>query len=423
MVKRAGNTSKRVVAAGGMLACVGCNVASTGESTGGVQDGSRDSDCPAGVAVVLTDFFSTQIALSDLEGETQSASFISTASTETDGLAFALSGDVALPSAPVARGRLVLLDRFATNVITWVDTATAEVVAQLPVGTGFESNPQDYVEVGGRAFVSRWGQNVDPGKEDFDTGGDILVVDPDVPAIVDSIVLPTADDLPARPGALLHLGGEILVTLERVALDFGSTGEAMIVGVSPEEQAVTWQQTLTGFKACGRLELSPDGERLALACTGGIDSDGVSEDLSQSALILFDAHDRPLREVQRFPAEEIAGEPLQNAVTFVDDETVLLKTQTPWGGETHNRWLAFHLEREEPTELLQAGPGDDGAGQGLVYGGMACAPGCSDHCLLADGDAGVLQRVRAGEDGALELLDPIQVEDRVGLPPIGLSHR
>src|SRR5690606_38628620 len=104
-----------------------------------------------------SDYQSTQVALSTLEGETQSASLVSTASTQTDGLAFALSGDVYLPSAPTDSGRLVLLDGFGTNVVSWVDTASAEVVAQLPVGTGFESNPQDYVEFGKEAFISRWG--------------------------------------------------------------------------------------------------------------------------------------------------------------------------------------------------------------------------------------------------------------------------
>src|SRR5690606_42075462 len=55
--------------------------------------------CPSGAVVLLTDYVSTQVALSDLSGRTQSASFLSTGSTRTDGLAFALSGDVALPSA------------------------------------------------------------------------------------------------------------------------------------------------------------------------------------------------------------------------------------------------------------------------------------------------------------------------------------
>src|SRR5690606_29614293 len=100
--------AKHVTRAGALLLACGCNVESTGEDTGGVQD-ERNGSCPPGVAVVLSDYQSTQVALSTLEGETQSASLVSTASTQTDGLAFALSGDVYLPSAPTDSGRLVLL--------------------------------------------------------------------------------------------------------------------------------------------------------------------------------------------------------------------------------------------------------------------------------------------------------------------------
>ncbi len=399
-----------------------CGVESVNESTGGVQ-GKDHGACPSGVTIVLSDYVSTQIALSNLNGETESASIISTASTETDGLSFALSGDVGVPSAPVDSGDLVLLDRFGTNVITWVDPTTAAVKGQLPVGTGFESNPQDYVEVGDRAFISRWGQNAEPGKEAFDTGGDILIVDPKVPAILGSIVIPMADDIPARPGPLFRTGDEIIVTLERISLDFSTTGETILIGISAKDESIVWQQTLHGLKACGRPALSPDGKQLALACTGAIDMDGNSEDLSQSALLLFDAEERPLKEIERFGAELIAGEPLQNSVVFANDQTVLLKTQSAWGGDTHNRWLAFNLETEQTTELLQASPGPDGKSQGLIYGGMACAPGCSDLCLLADGDAKVVQRVQVGANGSVELIEPVSVEDSVGLPPRSLSLR
>jgi hypothetical protein len=126
--------------------------------------------------------------------------------------------------------------------------------------------------------------------------------------------------------------------------------------------------------------------------------------------------------LERFSAETIAGEPLQSGVVFADNRTVLLKTQSDWGGDTHNRWLAFNLEQEETTSLIEAAPDADGTGQGLVFGGMVCAPGCSDVCLLADGDAGVVQRVRVAES-SVELLSPITVEDSVGLPPRGLSLR
>src|SRR5512142_202362 len=131
-----------------------CQNASPNRGTGGIDlDASiigRDSDasvkCPLGIAARLGDpnYMASQVALTALDGTVLSASFISTASAQTDGLAFALSGDTALPNTAPASGRIVVIDRYGTNVLTWVDPSTARVQAQLSVGTGFESNPQDY---------------------------------------------------------------------------------------------------------------------------------------------------------------------------------------------------------------------------------------------------------------------------------------
>lgn len=406
-----------------ILSGSGCNVESTGTDTGGVGGQQpHDEACPDGVAVVLSDYLSTQIALSDLTGKTKSASLISTASASTDGLAFALSGDVVLPSAPGPSGELTLIDRYGTNVITWVSLQSGEVRAQLSVGTGFESNPQDLITVSDNlAFVSRWGQNAKPGAEPFDSGGDVLVIDPSVPEIIDSIEMPTAADYPARPGPMLRLGDELVVTLGRTALDYSTAGETMFIGLSISERRITWEQTLTGQKACGRPQLSPDGKLLAIACTGHIMLDGSIEDLGQSALLVFDAIDRPLRERARFSAEGVAGEALQNSVTFATNNLVLLKTQTTYGGGTHNRWISFNIQTEETSTLITAAPDRDGNGKGLVYGGMSCSPGCSDICLLADSDAGVLQRARVESGDGLTIVAPRTVEDSVGLPPVGLA--
>jgi hypothetical protein len=374
------------------------------------------------VAVVLSDYVSSQIALSDPRGETRFESFISSGSSQTNGLAFAISGDVVLPSAASPSGRLVLLDRFGTNVISWFDVERRAALGQLPVGTGFESNPQDYLEIDERlAFVSRWGEDALPGDTELDGGGDVLVIDTREPAIESRIAMPVADGLPARPGSMLRLGDQVLVSLERVSIDYSSTGEAMLVGIDIRSQAVAWVQTLSGLKACGRPTPSPAGDRLALVCTGALDPDGNIEDLAQSVVLILDPTTRPPRELVRFPAGNIAAEPLQARVTFASDQVILLSTQTPLNAATHNRWLAFDLTTEQVRELAVASPNADGSGKGIVYGGMACDPGCSDHCLLADKDQGVLQRVQLQADGGFELLVPVVVEDDVGLPPAGLS--
>jgi len=82
-----------------------------------------------------------------------------------------------LPATRPASGEVVLIDRFGTNVLTWVDAASGDVRAQLSVGTGYESNPQDYLEIDERyALVSRYGQNQNAGRQPFDRGGDVLVI-------------------------------------------------------------------------------------------------------------------------------------------------------------------------------------------------------------------------------------------------------
>lgn len=130
------------------LSTLGCDVESTQQETSGIGDlddaqpGDKDDTpsgssmdgmgggdpgkdtsseplaCPTGVSIVLSDYLSTQIALSDLDGNTLSESLISTGSSVSDGLAFAISGDVALPSSKTTSGHVVLLDRYGTNVIT-----------------------------------------------------------------------------------------------------------------------------------------------------------------------------------------------------------------------------------------------------------------------------------------------------------------
>ena len=194
----------RPLAALWLLPLVACNVAATGSSTGGIGDAGNDAGttCPRGAVAILTDYMSTQVALSSLEGVVQSKDFLSTASTTASGVAFALSGDVVLPHTPPASGRVVLIDQYGSNVITWADPATAKVYAQLPIGTGFESNPYDYLETGAtKAYVTRWGNNLKPGQQAFDSGSDVLVLDTQKPAITKSIAMPVVDCCPPAPRA------------------------------------------------------------------------------------------------------------------------------------------------------------------------------------------------------------------------------
>ena len=186
-------------------------------------------------------------------------------------------------------GRVVLIDQYGTNVITWADPATAKVYAQLPIGTGFASaNPYDYLELDATtAYVTRWGNNLKPGQQPFDSGSDVLVLDTQKPAITKSIAMPVIDDLPPCPAAMLQVGDTVMVVLQRLSNDYSTQGDAMLVGV--KDEAIAWQSTLTGLKNCDHPTLSPSGHTMALACQGQIiSSTGAVMNTSASAIALYD---------------------------------------------------------------------------------------------------------------------------------------
>ena len=402
-----------------------CNVEAVQGDTGGVPRGDGGA-CPDGVAVVLSDYRSTQVALSTTEGTTQSESFVSTASVRSDGLSFALSGDVVLPNERPPSGRVVLIDRYGTNVVSFFEPTDGRVLGQLAVGTGFPSNPQDYIEVGdGRAYVSRFGNNELRGREPFDQGSDLLIIDTLVPEILGRIALPSSDEFPARPGGLTRLDSRlILVTLAILGrLGRAITGEdSVLAAIDTERDAIAWQVELEGLKNCGTARLSPNAERLVIACSGLITEDGASLGVEGSGVAVLDASETPAVEIRRYAALEVAGGAVQSEFAFFSADSLLLKTQTALGDADRNQLLTLDLESGEVQRVFSVSAADS-ASSGLTLGGLLCAPGCSDFCLLADAAAGALQRFRIGQDNAIEHTDTLRVERRVGLPPIGLSYR
>jgi hypothetical protein len=403
-----------------LLPLVACNVSATGTSTGGIGDAGSDAgaSCPRGAVAVLTDYMSTQIALLSLQGVVQSKDFLSTASTMASGVAFALSGDVVLPHTPPVSGRVVLIDQYGSNVITWADPATAKVYAQLPIGTGFESNPYDYLETGATtAYVTRWGNNLKPGQQAFDTGSDVLVLDTQKPAITKSIAMPVVDSLPPCPAGMIQVGSTVMVVLQRLSNDYSTQGDAMLVGV--QNEAVAWQSTLTGLKNCDHPTLSPSGKTMALACEGEISSAGTVMNASASALALYDVTALPPKLVKTFPIADQLGSTIQSGVAWVSETEILAKTQTPQMGTTNNQAFVLDVTTGKATVLLTAHPDAMGQGKGIVYGDVLCGPGCGNVCMMADADLGVVQRwsITPAAATGLTAMSPITVDSTTGLPP------
>jgi hypothetical protein len=410
--------SLRVALPLSLVLLVGCNV--TAASTTGGADLPSRGECPRGLAVVSSDYLSSEIALLTPEGDTASAAFLSSASTRTSGLAAPISGDVGVASARPGARELVVVDRFGTDVLSFVDTKTAQVRAQLPIGTGFEANPQDYLEIDEHtAFVPRLGENRRPGREPFDTGSDVLVIDPSVPKITGSVAMPRKQGFLPNPSEISRLGDDVLVTLVHSSSDFLAMADSELVALSAKHAEVRYQLPLVGLKNCGRAELSPSGARLALACSGFIDRQGNVPEPEASGLVLLDATTDPPSEVQRFSALELLQQPLQGSVEFVDERRVLIKTQTAIGGGQDNALYVLELETGATQRLAKAGRNAAGAGYGIALGGMHCDRDCGTLCWVADASRGQLLTfsVSAHDVKPAEAV----TTGGAGLPPIGVT--
>jgi len=376
--------------------------------------------CPAAALVVMSDYLSTQIALTTPAGDTLCGSYFSTARAEATPVAFALSGDVVLPSARPASGRAVVIDRYGTNVVSFLAADTGALLGQLAVGTGFESNPQDYLEIDERrALVSRWGENPVPGQKTFDEGGDLLVIDTVGLAIERRLALPH-DDFPPRPGGITRVGDGAIVTLQRMSIDIRSMGDGRLVGIALDSLDIAWTLALDGLKNCGALTVSPDTTVGAVACTGYVDRSGVAANLEDSGIVLLDLTQTPPVEIRRLSAEALAGAPLQAELEWFAPRRLLAKTQTALDGDANNRLLMVTVDADAAEDaaevLLEARPNGSGTGQGVVFGGMLCTPGCDATCLVTDADRGVLERFTIDGD-TLTPLGPLGIRGTVGLPP------
>lgn len=372
---------------------------------------------PRAYLVVATDYQSTSVGVVDAAGSVQSPTLIASSSA-APGLSTALSGDVVPPSSRQPGAEAVLIDR-AQNVLSWVDVASASVRAQLNVGTGFAANPQDYLALSAdEALVPRFAQNPEPGREPFDTGSDLLVIDPRTPAIARRIDLSSALDgeepgfLP-RPSRVVLAGGLVRALLLVGSEDF-RFGSSRVASIDPQSDRIVSVLVLEGLTNCSNVALSPDGSRLALGCSGSFAQDPALG-FPDAGIVLLAVGDE-LVETRRFPASALGGEQI-GSVSFAS-ERVLAFTAT-------GRYTSDQSALAAPDALRVLDLETGSASEPLVstevsafsLGDVRCAPTLG-VCLLADAEAegGLLRRL-ALEGGTLVEAGRTELGDSSGLPP------
>ncbi|MCL2779151.1 MAG: hypothetical protein FWD73_14225 [Polyangiaceae bacterium] len=371
------------------LAALGCNNPSPAGSTGGVA-ASGDASCGHALVVAESDYSSTSIAIVSYDGDVLSPAILSSGSAGA-GTSAALSGDVVLPLTTPPSGEIVLIDRYPNGVITWLNPTTGQVRTQLSVRTGFDANPHDYIEVGpNKAYVSRYGSNLNPNQQDFDRGGDLLVIDPGAssgsPRVLGRVDLSMPDDglfLP-RPDRMARLGNQVIVILQRFNANFSEVGPARLVGVDIADDTVAWNIELPGLANCSGVAMSPTQSALALACTGpwNMPANMPAGAATQSGIAILDLTVSPPVEISRFDIESSFGTPPAPSLAFASADLVVGTTYGNFDTGQTDRMFAINVATRELTELLHAQ-------NAFVYGDVRC---CDSRCFFADAESIGLRR-------------------------------
>jgi hypothetical protein len=403
-----------------LLGSLACNVASP-DNTGGTN--ITAGACGRGLVVVNTDYQSTNVSLVSIDGEVLSASFLSSASTPA-GLSAPLGGDVVVPTHRAEGDAVVLLDRYPASVLTWVDIRSGSPSGQLSVATGFAANPRDYLQLSpSKAYVTRYDPNLDPGRETFDEGSDIVVVDPAARTLEGRIPLYLAmQDAPAgyfpRPDRLLPVGSDVAVLLGGYSQDFVSSVPSRVARLDPALDRVDSSLVLEGMHGCTAMALSPSGQEVAVSCSGEFAGDSVAT-LAESGIVLMSVRDEWV-ERRRFPAAKFGTGPVGGGIAYANDARLLFTTL----GEYDE---AGAVRREDALVVVDTDTGDfevvlRSAGKPFTLGDVRCAPACG-VCFVADAQrsGGVVHRYEVDAGGNLGQPREIVVDRAIGLPPRNLG--
>jgi hypothetical protein len=387
-----------------------------------------------GLAVVSSDYGSSNVSLLGPSGEVFSASFISSGSAPS-GLSAALSGDVVFPSERATGDELVLIDRYPASVLTWVNLFTGAVRAQLNVSTGFAANPHDYVSIApNKAYVTRFEPNQRSGREPFDAGNDVLVVDPSRPEIVGRIGFESVVTEPgffARPGRAARLSDTLYVLASGFNADFSERVDARVVGIDIERDTIKSVTLLSGLSACVDWAVSPSGSRLLATCNGAFGGP-VDRAVSDSGLVLFSS-EGGLREQARRTARQLGTRQI-NMAEFISETTVALTT---FGALSSGRLEQAYpdeayvldletFELEGPLVQTKRVPFslgefrcDVGSGVGADVSEDMSEDLGRDTCFLTDAetDGGAVWRFDVDASGRLRSGRSVSVERRLGVPP------
>jgi hypothetical protein len=366
-----------------------------------------------------SDYQSSNVSALDFQGRVLSES-LDSSSTESGGFGVGLSGDVALPFEVQTGPRIVLIDSYPAGVLRFLDLASASIVAELSVATGFRSNPHDYLALNAhQAYVARYEANPNPGQQAFDRGADVLIVDPSVPSITGSIDLAPAmagfaNGFSAHPAQFIQSFGRVFALLASYADDYSSAAPSRLVEIDPLTNTLLTTLLLGGLRGCDGMALSPNGKELAVGCTGD-DLASTVPKLTYSGIALVDISSAPQLGTV-FAAADLGQDVLGFGLDYIGDSALMYSTLGHFddSGAVASLDGLWRLDtaRGRVTGVLRS------ESQPFTLGGVRCAPACS-ACFAADAEraGGSVQLFAIDSSNELESPTTVRAETQVGLPP------
>lgn len=257
-------------------AAAALTLAACADDTRGAQvAGAYEADVPVKgnrLAVLGSDYKSSALSLLTLDTQQRIGAAVWHSGSQVSAATTALSGDVALGQTPSADGRVIVIDRGSAVISFWEPTTRA--IQQIPVSTGFYSNPQDAVPISAtKLYVVRMKRNPTPTADpaDLDDGDDVLIVDPRDGKLMGRIDLaPYASEagLVAAGSRAVKIGNRVWLPLQSLAADFNHQGPARFIVIDSDKDSVIQVVDAPNIKNCIQMCWLADAQRFVAVCDG-----------------------------------------------------------------------------------------------------------------------------------------------------------
>ncbi len=344
--------------------------------------GAYETALPAAgnrLAVLGSDYKSSALSLLAADTQVRVGAAVWDSGSQVSAATTALSGDAALAQTPWDDGRIVIIDRGNAVITFWQPTDRS--IRQIPVSTGFYSNPQDAIPIDAhKMYVVRMKRNPTPTPDptDLDEGDDVLIVDPTDGELLGRIDLaPYASEkgLVAAGSRASKPGIRLWLPLQSLAADFSHQGDARILEIDPVTDSIIHTVDIPNIKNCIAMSWQPDLQSFVAVCPGAY-SDKADQGAHAGVVLITPGNATPSAQIL-FHASDFGGaSTLGRDVACVAGGHCLVATPGDPDSSTPDRIWRFETAGGKPVQVGQ------GSGPFSVSGMVA--PDGGTRILLGD---------------------------------------